>query len=624
MDIECLNCAYIGAIARRKLMAVDLFIGQLITAVIGIIIAFMALCSALVSGPTASCMVGGGTDAPDPATHLITLATKEIAGRDIAPQFEYAQLGRLPYMHGTRVQKQGCHAGQRKLLLSEIEFLSTCGGRDAEGLTIYVGSAPCEKLPVLLDLFPRRRFLLIDPNFHTFTVPKGTVMYVYQAVDRISSDTLRKLRGDLRLAERSRPSVEDRKRAENAALNVKPTIYRQSETRANMSDDSAAHKAEMHRVEAEFVATHHKTMVGDLLNGVARVFIIQDYMTEALCRLIRASIEAAGNPHVLFISDLRTNLFGSAPVDLDFMWNDAIQLIFLRLLRPTWSMLKFHPPYMDYKTSDPLIAEMTAGSKKHPMYDAIRTDLKTAADLGLDFLADYARHDGRYRYIASTTIWLQAWAPTASSEARLVIANADLDAPFMIYDAAEWDDKFTYNKYMRNYAYYGAFGGGRPGDATDGCFDCCLEALILLNYATRQGDEKEGMIDVARIVSAYADPAVRERLAALRQQLDDVLIYRRDAKCQFHGQIRGPNEAPVFYVLRGNTTASTVDQMWVEPSGRVESQPILDLNCKAKTYAYKPRVNLTVGQKIKNVDRNPERLKRYAQRCLKVCSEEED
>lgn len=61
---------------------------------------------------------------------------------------------------------KGLHFGQRKLLLSEIEFL--CAIEEARGdgkpiLCVYAGAANGSHLPFLFDLFPNVCFVLIDP-----------------------------------------------------------------------------------------------------------------------------------------------------------------------------------------------------------------------------------------------------------------------------------------------------------------------------------------------------------------------------------------------------------------------------------------------------------------------------
>uniref|UniRef100_A0A7S4IMR7 Cap-specific mRNA (nucleoside-2'-O-)-methyltransferase n=1 Tax=Vannella robusta TaxID=1487602 RepID=A0A7S4IMR7_9EUKA len=57
------------------------------------------------------------------------------------------------------------HWGQRKLLLSEIEFLTEYGERSKT--VVYAGAAPGSKNEYLANLFPDHKFIFVDPNpFH--------------------------------------------------------------------------------------------------------------------------------------------------------------------------------------------------------------------------------------------------------------------------------------------------------------------------------------------------------------------------------------------------------------------------------------------------------------------------
>jgi cap2 methyltransferase len=67
------------------------------------------------------------------------------------------------------------HAGQRKLLISEIEFLTRVHIQraienpdikaDAPFLCVYAGACPCTHLHVLMSMFPNVAFILVDPAF---------------------------------------------------------------------------------------------------------------------------------------------------------------------------------------------------------------------------------------------------------------------------------------------------------------------------------------------------------------------------------------------------------------------------------------------------------------------------
>lgn len=66
-------------------------------------------------------------------------------------------------------QRKGLHFGQRKLLLSEVEFLTVLERQQrATGITrpllvVYAGAAGGLHLPFLFGLFPHIRYVLIDP-----------------------------------------------------------------------------------------------------------------------------------------------------------------------------------------------------------------------------------------------------------------------------------------------------------------------------------------------------------------------------------------------------------------------------------------------------------------------------
>ena len=84
---------------------------------------------------------------------------------------------RVPYRRRRGELKTVVHWGQRKLLMSEIEFLTMYGCPGA--VVVYAGAAPGAHIPLLLDLFPEiERFDLIDPN--GFAVPTGPRLRIRQ------------------------------------------------------------------------------------------------------------------------------------------------------------------------------------------------------------------------------------------------------------------------------------------------------------------------------------------------------------------------------------------------------------------------------------------------------------
>lgn len=72
---------------------------------------------------------------------------------------------RLPYRRRTHDRKTNVHWGQRKLLMSEIEFLTMYG--ELSSTVLYVGAADGQHIALLTHMFPKHKFILYDPSpFH--------------------------------------------------------------------------------------------------------------------------------------------------------------------------------------------------------------------------------------------------------------------------------------------------------------------------------------------------------------------------------------------------------------------------------------------------------------------------
>jgi hypothetical protein len=73
----------------------------------------------------------------------------------------------LPYHRRREEYKYTVHIGQRKLLLSEIEFLTHCAGqfKDKKMTIVYAGAANGTHIKLLaIDLFPKYEYYLYDPG----------------------------------------------------------------------------------------------------------------------------------------------------------------------------------------------------------------------------------------------------------------------------------------------------------------------------------------------------------------------------------------------------------------------------------------------------------------------------
>lgn len=85
---------------------------------------------------------------------------------------------RLPYKRRTREVKTVIHWGQRKLLMSEIEFLTLYGGSCR--MVVYAGAAPGTHIAFLSKMFPDLHFYCVDPA--PFTVKETDKITTVQAL----------------------------------------------------------------------------------------------------------------------------------------------------------------------------------------------------------------------------------------------------------------------------------------------------------------------------------------------------------------------------------------------------------------------------------------------------------
>jgi len=67
-----------------------------------------------------------------------------------------------PYRERGKEKKTVCHWGQRKLMVSEMEFITKF--YDKAKIVVYAGAAPGTHIPCLAQLFPKLRFVLVDPR----------------------------------------------------------------------------------------------------------------------------------------------------------------------------------------------------------------------------------------------------------------------------------------------------------------------------------------------------------------------------------------------------------------------------------------------------------------------------
>ena len=497
---------------------------------------------------------------PRPIGDLVKKMHMLTSRKELKPMYCIDDLPLVNYVSSTGLTKEGCHSGQRKLLMTEIQFLSNCA--IGCNLIIYAGSAPCEHLSILMKMFPLKKFLLIDPNFHT---PGVDFKYVYQNIPVISKETYYKTRDIFKHKPTNKLSTKYHHYTKAEKLSVMK-FHRHSDVIDVVDVTNPTNITSMALIHKVFNEVGYKTLITDIINGTDMVYVIQDYMTRDLTNFIATSLSNANNPQMCFISDIRTNLFTNAPTDVDTMWNDALQLIFVQTLKPVYSMIKFHPPYHGCISSPDIIARIHNG-EDDPIINMIRDDFKYAkSEYKYNPTTEYGNEmkTQDYRYVASEQVWLQTWAPSSSSEARLIISHKNLSDPLQNYNSIEWDNKFMYFRTIRGVGYFNSFYKAlkNHNHSYDGCFDCMLEMLIITSFISSRATPltATATIDTQRLIKLIeTEPKIVIELLRISTAIDDELLYSRFVKCYSHGQVTRPPVALYFY---RHTTDKHYVKLW--------------------------------------------------------------
>lgn len=86
----------------------------------------------------------------------------------------------LAYFRRNKDQKKAIHWGQRKLIMSEIQFLTEYSLKKQESAVIYIGAAPGNHIPLLSQMFSHITFYLYDPQpFHIQETDKIKIFQRY-------------------------------------------------------------------------------------------------------------------------------------------------------------------------------------------------------------------------------------------------------------------------------------------------------------------------------------------------------------------------------------------------------------------------------------------------------------
>lgn len=336
--------------------------------------------------------------------------------RNVEPIITYDQIGgSIPYVEGTEPYTPTIHNGQVKLFLSELKESIDISiynkqnhdlGSNNTPIIVYAGSSPCNKLYMLLKLFPDYKFVLVDPNETNIYVEYNDK---FNRVSHYEKDTKNIIY--FRSLLDNRYNVQNKKSITYLGENGPERIDRKTFTQDKHTPIDKA--------------------IDFIKNSDYRIFIFEDYMT---CEL---SEQLSVLPNIHFWCDIRTNSgFSSGVTDVDLLWNLAQQYNWIKRLKPITFMLKFRCPFYDVSI-DTLKQEFADTNKIY--YD----DIQLASDLNL-----IENYENRKLLYFNGIIELQQYPGKSSTETRLKGApkydKNEIINDLIYYDPREFENKFAY------------------------------------------------------------------------------------------------------------------------------------------------------------------------------------
>lgn len=340
---------------------------------------------------------------------------------DIPDSIPYEALGQ------TRL---GNHFGQRKLGLSEIQFFNEWSKISDEPVyCVYAGAAPSNKTHILVDLFPKIKLILVDPNKFEIMVPnpdkKGVISH--RAISSQNSDIIHLI----------------------SHFPTKSKEFEGARTRKIKDMDDA----DMDKL-ASFVNN----------DDVHNIYVMEDYFDES--GEIMASFLKRLNRKIIFVSDIRSNVSdGQFPSDFDIIWNTAMMFNWIKSIRPEYSMIKFRLPFF----GDTDTQEIWKDSKE---------TFEIAKSNGIDFVAD--NDEKKFRMFGGKP-FLQVWPGRSSTELRLHTTKDEIDN-IIEYDIASIEAKLNYYNiiYRTLVCHTNPNSDKKLGFCL--CNDCAIENSIWTDY----------------------------------------------------------------------------------------------------------------------------------------------
>lgn len=404
----------------------------------------------------------------------------------------------LTYDQVALTTQTNCHIGQRKLLLNKLEFINKfVESIDSDNnLIIYSGSAPFESSSFFFKLYPKIKFLLIDASYHLIPDFK----YIYQNINTIDKGNYDHYKNFLKDKSKNDRAVHLKNIVEKY-VKVK-FIYDLNTDKTNQT----INVYDIHNPIFKEQMNKSINLFNDDLNLIDNImsdketnaFIIQDYLTINLIKQLKNKINNSKlKPNIYYISDLRTFLYDKVPLDIDIMENSALQSIFIKIIKPIYSMLKFRTLFFDNnKITEKIIMN------KDNIYNKDRESIDYLyKHFNIDMIKSY--NNKCLLYFDSDYVLTQPWAPHSSSESRMIISKKSIDKLFIEWDSIKYENQFYFLKNLRLFKFYRNFVYNLIDNDInnelhyDGCYDCAREIMILADCIDKHSNNEYSIDKIA-------------------------------------------------------------------------------------------------------------------------------
>lgn len=390
----------------------------------------------------------------------------------------------IPYVEGMHVYTPTVHNGQFKLFMRELNASNLIMKYHKENdkndsnaadpiYIVYAGSSPCNKLYLLAEMFPRFKFILVDPNETLIYTDVGSHMrtshYRHDPGDIIYFRTLHDNRYERDTVKRITALVDGRPER------IIRENYREGKFPAL---DTAV----------DFI----------LADTTHRIYIFEDFMTMEFATIL------AKVPRLHFWSDIRTNSgIADNPTDIDLIWNLSQQYNWITRASPLTYSLKFRVPFYDAP------AEKYALWKQEPyLGDLAASKIAVGENPPIDFERNY--NQKQFTYLAGVP-YIQSFPGKSSTEVGLFGYTDSGRVNLTTYDIHAFENKlFYYNLVERQLHHINPLVNSTTRTiGFDNCNCCAITAAIFLEWAELHGRGKDSDEYLSKLIVRLANTTGR-------------------------------------------------------------------------------------------------------------------